>query len=399
MAIKVIKKFSAAQVAATHTISNNNIIAPRLMRFGLRQITNKNIFELTAPIKPAINIKLDAYGKPNISQINMGIQYEHYSTWMHFDLSELIWQIKTQYSPDDGLNYEEEYYYALYEFRIYFKNQQTLEVLSWEFDGIDFQIPWQITQYPGTYEIALVIREKTDDQEEGNIPDDYSPFEAQNVDNHETFISHSWFGNVTGSYFTPDLLEGIEEILPTDTSQTKALIKPAIDCSLADDGFFMLEPGMDTSLGIYNDNLIRYLRFNPGHITTHLSEFYVFAIFKQNSNIIPVAFEQTETGAYDDTTQPLIAWVPSEVYNRPGEWRIMIAAISKNYRTDDINSEEYTELFYRFLSDKITMQVDPGFIEDLKLISDADEEYYTSDFITADEQVIIGSDNAILRGE
>lgn len=77
----------------------------------------------------------------------------------------------------------------------------------------------------------------------------------------------------------------------------------------------------------------------------------------------------------------------------------MIAAISKNYHTDDETSEDYTEFFYRFLSDKITMRVDPGFIEDLKLITDADEEYYMSDFVTADEQVILGSDNAILRGE
>ena len=45
------------------------------------------------------------------------------------------------------------------------------------------------------------------------------------------------------------------------------------------------------------------------------------------------------------------------------------------------------------------MKVEPGFIEDLKLMTDADEQYYISDFVTADEEVIIGSDNAILRGE
>jgi hypothetical protein len=56
-------------------------------------------------------------------------------------------------------------------------------------------------------------------------------------------------------------------------------------------------------------------------------------------------------------------------------------------------------MFYRFLSDRITMTVDPGFVDDLKLIQDADEQYYVSNFVTADEQVIIGSDNAILRGE
>jgi hypothetical protein len=77
----------------------------------------------------------------------------------------------------------------------------------------------------------------------------------------------------------------------------------------------------------------------------------------------------------------------------------MIAAISKNYRTENPNDDEYTDLFYRFLSDRITMTVDPGFVEDFKLVKDADEQYYISDFITADEQVIIGKDNAILRGE
>jgi hypothetical protein len=205
-------------------------------------------------------------------------------------------------------------------------------------------------------------------------------------------------GTVRETYFTPDLLEGIEGIEVTDTSQTRALIKPAIDCRLADDGFFSLETP-DTSLGMYNDNYIRYLRFNPGNITAHLNEFYVFAIYKQNNTIVTVSFEQTETGAYDDTTQPLISWIPSEVYNRPGQWRIMIAAISKNYRTENPNDDEYTDLFYRFLSDRITMTVDPGFVEDFKLIKEADEQYYISDFITADEQVIIGKDNAILRGE
>ena len=77
----------------------------------------------------------------------------------------------------------------------------------------------------------------------------------------------------------------------------------------------------------------------------------------------------------------------------------MIAAISKNYITEDEDSEDYTEFFYRFLSDKITMTVDPGFVKDLHLVRNADEQYYISDFITADEQVIIGDDNAILRGE
>lgn len=395
MAIKVIKKIPTQKVAATHTISTNKILASR--GFAMR---NATVFELIEPIKPIINIKIDAYGKPNIKTMDMGIQHEHYSSWVRFDLKDLLWQIETAYNPNDNLQYDEEYYYALYHFRLYFKNRLTDEVTSWEFDGIDFQIPKELTLTPSSYEIALVIQEVRDDEDEGNLPDDYSPFEIKEQNTtHETFVTYSWFGEVKETYFTPDLLEGIQEISVTDTSQTRALIKPAIDCKLADDGYFELVNHTDTSLGMYNDNFIRYLRFNPGNITAHLNEFWVFAIYKQNDMLVSVPFEQTQAGAYDDTTQPLISWIPPEVFNRPGEWRIMIAAITKNYRTENPDDEDYTDMFYRFLSDKITMTVDPGFVDDLKLIQDADEQYYVSDFVTADEQVIIGSDNAILRGE
>lgn len=404
MAIKVIKKYSTVDLSENHTISTNNIIAPRVKPFGLRNqedVGGEIIFELIEPIKPVINIKLDANGKPNVSKIDLGIQYEHYSTWIHFDLSSLLWQISTPYNPTDDIHYEEEYYYSLYDFMLFFKDSSG-DIVSWEFDGIDFKVPKEITEKVGKYEIALAIQEKRGDEEEGNLPDDFSPFDddiESVLHSRETFISYSWTGIVSETYFTPDIFDGITGVQVTDTSQLKALIKPAIDCRLADDGYFTLEPGMDTTLGVYNDNFIRYLRFNPGKITAHLNEFYVFALFKQNDIIVPTAFEQTESGAYDDTEQPLIAWIPGEVFNSAGEWRVMIVAFSKNYHTDNKESEEYTDLFYRFLSTKITMQVEPGFIEDLKLMTDADEEYYISDFVTADEQVIIGSDNAILRGE
>lgn len=402
MAIKVIKKNSTIKQPQVHTISTTNIIAPQTRKFSLRNTTSGlSVFELTESIKPQINIKIDAYGQPNVGNINLGVQYEHYSTWMHFDLSELLWQINTQYNPMDNISYEEDYYYALYEFKMFFKHKTTGEVTSWEFDGIDFQIPWGVTQTAGQYEMALVIQERLQDDDEGNLPDDYSPFDdndSANENSRETFISKSWLGSVQESYFTPSLIS-LDNLPLTDTSQTKALIKPAIDCILSDDGFFTLESGVSNNMGVYNDNYVRYLRFLPGKITAHLTEFYVFGVFKQNETIIPVAFEQTEANKFDDVMKPLIAWIPSEVFNSAGEWRLMIAAISKNYVNNDPTTEDYTEFFYRYLSDRITMTVDPGFIEDLHLIVDADEQYYASDFVTADEQVIIGDDNAILRGE
>lgn len=391
MATKIRTKITAEEIAAQHTISTQPIYQYRSL-FAFRRAVQEQIFELTQSIKPAINIKLDAYGKPNITTSNLGIQYEHYSTWIHFDLSDLLWQIQTKYNPDDNVGYDEEHYYALYDFKLFFKHLATNTTTSWEFDGIDFQIPKEITSVPGEYEIALAIQEHLKDEEIGNIPD-------TEMDMRETFISYSWKGKIKESFFYPDLLDGVETI-EIDTNQLNALIKPAIDCSLADDGFFALQPGVSNSLGLYNDNFIRYLRFNPGQLTAHLQEFNLYALFKQNDNIHISMFEKTNMfDPKDDTTQPLIAWVPTEVFNSAGDWKAMIVALSTNYKTDNTNSEDYTENFYRFLSDVITMKVEPGFIEDLVLVTDADEQYYTSNFITADEEVLIGDDNAILGGE
>lgn len=79
MATKIRIPVSAAEIEAQHTISTAPIFMYRSL-FAFRRAVGEQIFELTESIKPAINIKLDAYGNPNVSTINMGVQYEHYST-------------------------------------------------------------------------------------------------------------------------------------------------------------------------------------------------------------------------------------------------------------------------------------------------------------------------------
>lgn len=387
MATKILRKISPVARTMQHPISHTPIYQYSLNR-------NRSSFRVIDSIKPTINIKLDAYGRPSISEINLGNQHDHNVTWMNFDLSDLLWQIQTNYNPDDNVGYEEEHYYALYDFKLVFKHLALQTTTSWEFDGINFKIPKEITSQAGKYEIALVIRERMQDDEEGNIPDDLP------IDAHETFISQSWFGSVTTTFFHPELIEGLEKI-EVDTNQLKALIKPAIDCVLADDGFFSIdyEVNSDHSLGIYNDNLIRYLRLKKDRFSAHLEKFDVYAIFKQNDKISISIFESTSTTDPKDDSAPFIAWVPSEVYDSAGQWRIMIVAVSPDYTTDNEDADDYTDLFYRYISSSITMNVEPGFIEDMILVKDADEEYYISSFVTADEAVIIGSDNAILRGE
>lgn len=396
MATKIRTKISPEAQMLKHTISTMSIYKE-----------SEELFELTESIKPTIFIKLDAYGRPNVKRVNLGVQHEHYSTWIKFDLTELLWNIKSFYNPQDEMDYDEEYYYALYDFKLVFRHLETDEKTTWEFDGIDFQIPKELTATPGEYEIALAIQEILSDDDDPDVSGE-TPWMDGNVsdipdDSRETFISYSWIGEVSPTFFKIDWLDGAEW-QEVDSNQLSALTKPAIDCLLADDGYFALV-GKDYSLGIYNDNYIRYLRFNPNQLTSHLQHFNLFVVFKQNEKWEISMFEKTnKEDKFDDSSQPLIAWIPTGVYDSAGEWRIMIVAMTKNYKTDNKESEDYTDNFYRFLSEPLTMEVELGFIDadNLVLKEDAEEkyyEYYSSDFITADEQVIIGKENAILRGE
>jgi hypothetical protein len=69
MATKIRTKISPEAQMLKHTISTMSIYKE-----------SEKLFELTESIKPTIFIKLDAYGKPDVKRINLGVQHEHYST-------------------------------------------------------------------------------------------------------------------------------------------------------------------------------------------------------------------------------------------------------------------------------------------------------------------------------
>ena len=157
---------------------------------------------LMEPVKQYINISYDANGKPDTSVVNIGAQYDHRVTWLHFDLEHLIWNLNA------ARNYTAETKYNHYTFKIIATNLSTEKTSVWEFDGVDFEIPSGVTKEAGTYKFTLVIEEfqygfdgnpndNVEDSLEGNIRDN-SPNEV------ERFVAAPFKGRVYESIYRPE---------------------------------------------------------------------------------------------------------------------------------------------------------------------------------------------------
>lgn len=131
----------------------------------------------------------------------------------------------------------------------------------------------------------------------------------------ERFVAAEFKGRVNPSIYRPEY-DITADIVETD--QEAALVKPKIECTLTDDGYFTSDV---VELGQQYDNFIRYFKFNPRRITAHLNDFYVFAIFKKDDLFYYSLFERTNPDdPLDDysVSHPIIAWVPSGVYQSAG---------------------------------------------------------------------------------
>ena len=67
---------------------------------------------LLEPVKQAIEITYDELGHPDKTLVNLGAQYDHRVTWLHFNLDKLIWNL------DAKRNYTHETKYNHYTFKM-----------------------------------------------------------------------------------------------------------------------------------------------------------------------------------------------------------------------------------------------------------------------------------------
>ena len=348
---------------------------------------------LLEPVKQSIDITYDALGYADKALINLGTQYDHRVTWLHFNLDKLIWNL------DAKRNYTHDTKYNHYTFKIAFSKVggEAENTSIWEFDGVDFEIPRGVTKEAGLYKIVLIIEEFQDSFDGNPSGSAKDLFQGNILDNIpekiERFVAAEIKGKVAASIYNPEF--DIEaEVVATD--QEAALVKPKIECSLTDDGIFTSDV---VELGQQYDNFIRYLKFNPRRITAHLNDFHVFAIFKQNDLFYYSLFERTNADdPLDDysASHPIIAWVPSGVYQNAGIWQVAIIAFAGNL--EDLNRNDDNGDYYFYTSQATKMKIvknslNPFVVQQEPILS------VTSNLVTGLGEIIITTDDEIYQAK
>lgn len=367
--IKVIRK--------TPTKSLNTINEELISTVGIEALQLDESVILMEPVKTSITIAYDALGKPSITTVPLGVQYDHRVTWLHFDLENLIWNLgsREDYTSREKTNF--------YTFKLALTNNTTGETSVWEFDGENFEIPRGLTKKAGTYKIILIIEEYQGDDFVGNIKE-------ETRDKIERFVSMPFTGVVHPTFYDPTLDFEVEQM---ETDQKAALVKPSILCALTDNGEFYTEVN---ELGQQQDNFIRYLKFNPNKITAHLNDFYIFAIFKQDDEFHATMFEKTNPeDPLDDYSvmHPMIGWIPSAVYQKSGKWKVAIMAFRGNLQ-DINNPDEENGDYYFFLSQEKIMKVAQNHLT----IEDVNKQpilNITSELLTATGEIIVDADGKV----
>lgn len=338
---------------------------------------------LLEPVKQSITITYDAFGYADTSLVNLGVQYDHRVTWLHFNLDKLIWNLNAE------RNYTSDTKYNHYTFKLAItkvSGNTVGETSVWEFDGIDFEVPRYITKEAGLYKIVLMIEEFQDSEFMGNIKD-------ESAEKIERFVSAELKGRVYPSIYNPKYDISVEV---TETDQEAALIKPKIECTLSDEGDFLTD---EIELGQKHDNFIRYFKFNPRRITAHLNDFYVFAIFKKDDLFYYSLFERTNADdPLDDysASHPIIAWVPRGVYQTSGTWEVAIIAFTGNL--EDLNNNNDNGDYYFFVSKPYKMRIAKNNLTE-ELATKEPILSITSNLVTSIGEVIITTDNDIYQSK
>lgn len=211
----------------------------------------------------------------------------------------------------------------------------------------------------------------------------------------ERFVAAEVKGKVYPTFFDPT--RDLELNDDADTKQLTSLIKPSILCTLADNGEFSADT---KELGQKFDNFIRYFKFNPRRITAHLNDFYTFAIFQQGDQFYYSQFETTDPDdPADDYSEshPIIAWIPSGVYQTAGTWQVAIISFTGNFE-DMNNPEEDNGDYYFFVSKTVKMKVAKNYLTQTDI--DADPTLsITSNLMTEIGEIIITKDNEVFQSK
>lgn len=235
--------------------------------------------------------------------------------------------------------------------------------------------------------MVLAIEEYQQDDFVGNIKE-------ETPEKIERFVTKPVKGKVTASLFDPAL--EIEAAV-VETDQEAALVKPKILCTLTDTGLFSTD---EKELGQLHDNFIRYFKFNPRRITAHLNDFFVLLLFKKDDLFYYSLFERTVADdPLDDysASYPIIAWIPTGVYQSSGMWQVSVIAFAGNI--EDINNPtEDNGDYYFYVSQPHKMKVAHNNLSFTDITKDPILSV-TSNLLTEAGEIIIDTNDAIYQAK
>lgn len=285
-------------------------------------------------LRQTIELKIKADGTvvnsdgSTLEFIELGNYGEDWATMIHFDLSELYQQGRLGNEVTDDVKL-----YERYEPKIHFKHvitaateetEEEVYINNVDFNGVFFAVPEALTMYVGEYELVYTLKERRGWLD--NI-----------AQKKEFFVSSVFKGNVKESLF--DYYEWAP-ILDSVFVQHQTLKKPSIEIGFDDKKRPIIEENGGQRLGYECD---RYI--------TDIS-------VKASSNVLESAILYVINGS------PLVvncdanhkAWVPEEVTQHAGLYKMMICMWSENGGV--------------FFSDTFEMEVVENFLNK--------EEYWTS---------------------
>jgi hypothetical protein len=124
-------------------------------------IRNTPKSKITLPLRQVINLKVKATGEitdgkgTRIEKLFLGNQYEDSATVIHFDLEDLY--LRGLFS-----NEATDFYTTLstkYRPRLFFLTPQG-DKIAFDFNGVDFYVPYDVTQLNGEYKILYTLKER-----------------------------------------------------------------------------------------------------------------------------------------------------------------------------------------------------------------------------------------------
>lgn len=256
----------------------------------------------------------------NPQPIDIGRVNDNKVTNLYFDLDELIWNkfhIYKKHTPESTGKQIDEIEDLFNFYLLVSPVDSSEEPQRYKFFKRNFEIPRILTKQSGILKAVVVVSEKTDEYT-GNIP--------ESSEYKEVFVSKQFNLHINSSIYDCEQLDPRQ----FETAQRDSLVKPSLFATLSDNGDFNLYTDSTLTTLANNggqklDSFVTYVLFDGFNVTNNLKSFNNFLFFKKDKEYYYSPFQRTSNiEEHDDIRTNFIAWIPPQVSQESGEWKVCI---------------------------------------------------------------------------